>query len=363
MENNKQTNTKSKADIIKQVLQLILFLSLGVFFIWLSTKGLTPEDKISLKESISCINNPVSWYFLFLSLIAGALAHYFRALRSVLLIEPLNYKIRKSMSFYAVMVCYLANLAFPRLGEVLRCTFLQRYEKVPFQKSLGTIVTERVLDVIIWLVLLIVVILMNTSVLSNLIVDKENAITFAMWIENKGMSLLTNYFLYIAVAAFVAIGLAIFFTRKWWGQIPIFVKIKNIIIEMWQGLISIKDVKHPILFTVYTLLIWAFYFLGTYLCFFAFDFLAQFGPFPAFSVLIFGAVGFMVAQGGLGAYPMIVAGVLVLYGVNYSAGLAAGWVGWGVQTVMIIVFGFISLILASLMNRTSDNKTEISSEI
>ena len=353
-----EKSTKSKSGIIKQILQLILFLSLGVFFIWLSTKGLTSEDKKSLMESVSQINNPASWAFLFLSLIAGVLAHYFRALRSVLLIEPLNYKIRKSMSFYAVMVCYLANLAFPRLGEVLRCTFLQRYEKVPFQKSLGTIVTERVLDIIIWFVLMIIVILMNTSVLSNLIIDKENAITFGMWIENTGMSLLTNYFLYIAFAMVVALGLAVFFTRKWWSKISIFVKIKNILIGVWQGLISIKDVKRPVLFVIYTVLIWVFYFLGTYLCFFAFDFLAQLGPFPAFSILIFGAIGFMVAQGGLGAYPMIVAGILVLYGVSYSAGLAAGWVGWGVQTVMIIIFGLVSLIMASLMNRTGENKIE-----
>ena len=342
---------KKKSGFIKKLLQLILFLGLGILFIWISVKDLTPEDIRIIKESASKVNNPVSWIFLFLSLIFGALAHYFRALRSIILIEPLHYKVRKSMSFYAVMVCYLANLAFPRLGEVLRCTFLQRYERVPFQKSLGTIVTERALDLILWLFFLVIVILMNTSILSNLIIDKANGISLGMWIQEKGMSLLTNYVLYILIGIVIILGIVVFLTRKWWGKIPFFVKVKNFFVGIWQGLISIKDVKRPVLFAVYTLGIWVAYFFGTYFCFFAFDFLAGLGPLPAFSVLIFGSIGFMIAQGGLGAYPLVVAGTLVLYGIDYNAGLAAGWVGWSVQTVMILIFGFASLILASVSDR------------
>ena len=141
---------------LKNIIQLLIFLGLGVFFIWLSVKDLTAEDIAIIKESARQVNNPVSWTFLALSILSGAASHFFRALRSVLLIEPMNYKIRTSMSFYAVMVCYLSNLALPRLGEVLRCTFLQRYEKVPFQKSLGTIVTERVIDLIIFAITFII---------------------------------------------------------------------------------------------------------------------------------------------------------------------------------------------------------------
>ena len=120
---------------------------------------------------------------------------------------------------------------------------------------------------------------------------------------------------------------------------------------IWQGLISVKDLQHPFLFIFYTLMIWICFFFGTYFCFFAFDFLQGLGVMPAFAVLTFGAIGFMIAQGGLGAYPLIVAGVMVLYGVDYYAALGAGWVGWSVQTVMVITFGVASLILASLTNR------------
>lgn len=361
MENKNSTENKTKK-ITKQILQLLLFFGVGVFFIWLSVRGLTPEDWKMIKESASAINNPKSWIFLFLSLFAGALAHFFRALRSVHLLEPLGYKVRTSMSFYAVMVCYLANLAFPRLGEVLRPTFLQRYERVPFQKSLGTIVTERALDMIVWIILMLIAILLNTTILSHLMIDKENGISLGMWFQEKGKEMLTNYSLYIIVAIVIVLAVIIWVTRKWWGKVPFFVKIKHFFIGIWQGLISIKDLKRPGLFVFYTIMIWVSYFLGTYLCFFAFDFLSGLGPLAAFTVLVVGSIGFMLAPGGLGAYPLIVAGALVLYGIDYNAGFAAGWIGWTVQTAMILIFGFASLILASLTSRKEKRNLSVNSE-
>ena len=346
-----KTTLKKKSNSIKKLLQFILFVGLGIFFIWFSVKDLSAEDIQMIRESVSKANNPTSWFFLSLSLLIGALAHYLRALRSVLLLEPLHYKVRKSMSFYAVMVCYLSNLAFPRLGEVLRCTFLQQYEKVPFQKSLGTVVTERTLDMIIWLALLVIAILLNTSVLSNLIIDKENEISLGLWIQNKGLSLFTNYLLYILLFIVILLGITIYLTQKWWRNIPSLVKIKNVFAGIWQGLISIKDVKKPISFILYTIGIWVAYFLGNYFCFFALDYLSDLGPLAVFSVLVFGNIGYMIAQGGLGAYPLVVAGVLLLYGIDYNAGLATGWITWSVQTIMILIFGFLSLILASLAKK------------
>jgi len=355
MENN--TKNGKKKQLISKIFQLILFVGLGIFFIWLSFKGLTSEDKLAMRESIAQIKNPMSWVFLLFSFAVTALSHYFRALRSVILIEPLNYKIRKSMSFYAVMVCYLANLAFPRLGEVLRCTFLQRYEKVPFQKSLGTIVTERAIDLILWLIFLIIAIFINTSVLSRLIINKEEGINLGMWLENSGRSLLSNHLLYIGIVLVLVLGIVIYMTKRQWGKIPFFVKIKDFLHGIWQGLISVKNVKYPVKFVVYTIFIWVLYFFGTYFCFLAFDFLHGLGVLAVYSVLIFGSIGFMLTQGGLGAYPLVVAGVLVLYNVDYTAALAAGWVGWSVQTIMIITVGFISLVLASLADNKK-NKTE-----
>lgn len=350
----KNNNLDKKKINLSKIIQLIIFLGIGIFFVWISIKDLTPEDIQSIKESASKINNPVSWLFIILSLLTGAFSHYIRGLRSVILIEPLGYKVRKNMSFYSVMVCYLANLAFPRLGEVLRCTFLQRYERVPFQKSLGTVVTERAIDAICWLIMLVIVILLNTGLLTELIIDKETGITFGVWLQNKWASLIGNNVLFILGGAFVVLSVIIYVTRKHWKKVSFFVKIRNFFTGIIQGLLSIKDLKKPLYFILYTILLWVFYFLGVYFCFFAFDYLASLGPFPAFTVLIFGSLGFMIAQGGLGAYPLIVAGVLVLYGIEYSAGLAAGWIGWAVQTVMVIVLGIASLVIASMKERKKE---------
>lgn len=340
-----------KKDIFKKLLQLVLFLGLGVFFIWISVKDLTPCDIQIIIESAKTVISPRPFSLLLLSIVVMALGHYFRGLRSVMLIQPLGHNLRKSTSFYAVMVGYLANLAFPRLGEVLRCTFLQRYDNVPFQKSLGTIVTERVIDLFMWVVLMFLAIVLNTSVLSKLVVDQNSGETMGLWLTNKFSGMLQNYMLISFGILFLGIGILLYFSRHKWMKVKFFAKLGHLASGVWQGLISIKDLKQPVLFVVYTLLIWTSYFLGAYILFFAFDFLSGLGFLPALSILAFGTIGFMVAQGGLGAYPLLVAGIFVIYGVDYTQGLAAAWVGWSAQTVMIIVVGFASLVLAALQKK------------
>jgi len=340
---------------LKKIAQLILFLGLGIFFVWFSVKDLKPEDIEIIKSSAAGILNFKSLLFIFISIVCGTIAHYFRALRNILLIDPLGYRTRKTTAFYSVMTCYLANLAIPRLGEVLRCTILQRYDQIPFQKSFGTVVVERAFDFLIFVLLMILILFVNNELLSELVVDKQNNITLGIWINEKWTTLWAmKYFVLGFLTGIIAVMVIIYRKKKRGtlktGKVPkIIGKIKNIAVGLWQGLISIKDLKHPYLFIIYTVAIWVFYYLGTFLCMYAFDFLQHLSPMPAFVILVVGAIGFMVAQGGLGAYPLIVAGILVLYGIDYAQGLAAGWIGWGAQTVMILVVGFTSLILASFL--------------
>ena len=341
----------------KKIVQLFIFLGLGIFFIWFSVKDLSPEDITIIKESATGILNFKSLLFIFISMVCGIFAHYFRALRNILLIDPLGYKVRKTTAFYSVMTCYLANLAIPRLGEVMRCTFLQRYDKVPFQKSFGTVVVERAFDFIIFVLLFVLIIFLNKGLLSDLMINKQKGITLGVWIDEKWIWVWTMKYLILGLLVLAIVILLTFLyfkkkktiTKTHKKQSKIFIAIKNIIVGLWQGLISIKDLKHPYLFIIYTIGIWVGYFLGTFLCFFAFDFLQHFGPMPAFVVLVVGSIGFMIAQGGLGAYPLFVAGILALYGVDYAQGLAAGWIGWTAQTIMILVVGFTTLILASFL--------------
>jgi uncharacterized protein (TIRG00374 family) len=337
--------------MVKKIVQLIIFLGLGIFFIWLSVKDLQPKDVETIKESAVGILNPESLFFIFISMICGLTAHYFRALRNILLINPLGYKVRKTTAFYSVMTCYLANLAIPRLGEVLRCTFLQRYDNVPFQKSLGTVFVERALDFLVFLLLFVFLIIFNSGLLAELDIAKQTG----SWLSDKWESIWAMKKVMICVLIGIIIGFVILKylinkrTKHNQKKTKILGFIRNIVKGLWQGLISVKDLKHPYLFIFQTIIIWVFYFLGVYFCFFAFDFLQKLGPMPAFIVLVVGSIGFMVSQGGLGAYPLIVAGILILYDVDYAQGLAAGWIGWCAQTLMILAVGFTVLVLASFL--------------
>ena len=344
----------AKKNTAKKIIQLLIFLSLGVFFVWISIRHLSPEDMKKIEESAKGVLNSRSLFFLFLSMVFGVAAHYFRALRNILMIDPLGYRVRKSTAFYSVMTCYLANLAVPRLGEVLRCTLLQRYDKVPFQKSFGTVVVERAFDLIIFVLLLVLLVFLNTGLLSNLMINKNEGITLGAWVNEKWAALWAMKYLLLSALIGLVVIVLIFRhlkakrkTEK--KQSKIIEKIKNILVGLWQGLVSIKDLQHPYLFIIYTIGIWAFYYLGVYTCFLAFDFLQGLGFMPAFVVMVVGTIGFIIAQAGLGAYPLIVAGVLALYSIDYVQGLAAGWIGWGVQQLMVLVVGFATLILASFL--------------
>ena len=249
----------------KRIPQLLLFVGLGVFFIWLSLRHLTAEDRKSITAVIGSVNTPKGWLMLGLAAFFALLADYFRAMRGKILLQPLYYEVRTSMMFYSVMVCFMANLALPRLGEVMRCTFLQRYEKVPFQKSLGTVITERAVDLVFWLVMFVLAILINTDLLNNLIVDADAGLTVRQWMEAKGLSLIGNHLLLILLGVSFLLALALWLTRKWWMKNRFFLKIWHFCQGLWQGFISIKDLKRPWRYWFWTVMMWVAY-LHLFLC-------------------------------------------------------------------------------------------------
>ena len=337
--------------ILPDILKVILFLGLGILFIWLSIKDLSKEDVQMIFSSMSLVNNPRGWFFITLSAAAIVAADLVRAARAKLLLKSIHYKPRLSMMFYSVMVCYLANLALPRLGEVLRCSFLQRYENVPFQKSLGTVILERAVDLVCWLFLLIVAMLLNNGLLSQLVVDQETGTTLQEWFAQKGLSYVGNYLIYIIIAVIILLVVIIRATRNWWQKKPALVKVADFFKGIWHGFVSIKDIPKPWHFVFWTVAMWVFYFFGVYLFFHALPYLQHVGPGAAFTVLVFGTIAFIISQGGLGAYPLITAGIVMLYGISYPQGLAAGWIGWILQTAVSLVLGFFSLAVTSLYKK------------
>lgn len=337
--------------LLPDILKMILFLGVGVLFIWLSIKDLDNEDIQMIFSSMSLVNNPRGWFFISLAIAAIVAADVIRAARAKLLLNSIQYKPRFSMMFYSVMVCYLANLALPRLGEILRCSFLQRYENIPFQKTLGTVILERAVDVVCWFFLMVVALLLNNDLLSQLIVDQSTQTTLQEWFAQKGLSYVGNFLMYIMILIIILIVVIIRVTRKWWQRRPALVKVANFFKGIWHGFVSIKDIPKPWHFVFWTVTMWICYYLGIYLFFQSLPFTQHIGPGAAFSVLVFGTIAFMISQGGLGAYPLITAGIVMLYGISYTQGLAAGWIGWILQTAVSLILGLISLVLTSFYER------------
>ena len=265
--------------------------------------------------------------------------------------EPMGYKPRVKNAFFAVMIGYFANLALPRLGEITRCGILSKYEKIPFQKSFGTVVIERGLD----LISLALAFLINFFIhLDKLNLFKgttiyKNAAAKYDQIENPG-------YIYIFSGLFVLAVLVILFKlRHKISHTKFYIKIKEIVSGFFEGIKSLIKIKRPFWFIFHSVFIWLMYLLMTWLVFFSLPETSNLGLDVGLSVLVFGSIGIIVVQGGIGIYPWIVAEILALFYIPATKGYAMGWLLWTGQTIMIIIAGLLSMILLPVINNKKDD--------
>ena len=282
------------------------------------------------------------WLWLVLSLIASLLSHFFRALRWKMMLEALDYRPKLSNTFFAVMIMYLANMAFPRLGEVLRCGVLRRYEKIPIEKSLGTMLTERVIDLLSLILVGVIMFLTQFSRLKDYI-NQEMAKSAGT--DHSGMYIKYGIILTVGIIGFLAI---MTFIRK--SNSGVAQKVRNVMLGLWDGIKSIRYVKNPLLLIFYSASIWTCYVLTIFFCLKAVPETSMLGMDAALTCLFFGSFAIVAVQGGLGVYPAVVSKVLVLYGVGESIGYAYGWLSWVAQTSLVLLLGFVSLLLLSALN-------------
>jgi glycosyltransferase 2 family protein len=323
------------------ILQFLFFLGLGVFLVWWMARGIDAEGWKQIRASVQRAN---FWLFLpvlFMMLIS----HFVRALRWKILMEPLGYRPATMNIFNAVMIGYLANLAFPRLGEVLKCTILARYEKMAPEKLIGTIVAERAVDVVCLLIAFAITILLQIDTVGNyawtmlqqLFTGKDNEFAW------------TKLLLLVLIA--IAAVAAVYVLLKKFSHIPFIVKIKNLFTGIWSGLTSIGKIKNKQLFIAYSVLMWFLYLMSCRLGFYAMQEVSHLGFKESFSILSFGSIGMILTQGGIGAYQLIVQEILVLYGQTEIVGFTFGWILWIAQTVVILVGGLICFLLLPILNR------------
>jgi uncharacterized protein (TIRG00374 family) len=323
---------------ITTVIQYVFFLGLGLFLLWFTTRNLTEEEVAMMKDSLRNAN-----YLLILPAMVLLLAsHYSRALRWEILMEPLGFRPSTVNTFFAVMLGYFFNLLVPRLGEVMKCTLLARYEKTPVDKLIGTMVAERAFDFICLLIVIFLTIVLQINVVG------EYASTELSKLYKANLN--PGKLIMIGVIGVVALLIVRFILHRF-AHVSVIGKIKAIIKGIWEGLTSVKNVKRKTAFFLHTIFIWTMYLMSIRLGFYAMESVAHLGIKPSFTILSFGSLAMIVTQGGIGAYQLAVQKTLVLYDVSEVAGLAYGWLLWLVQTVMVLGVGLICLILLPIYNR------------
>lgn len=279
----------------------------------------------------------------------GFLSNIFRAMRWNMLIHPLGFKPKVRNTFGGVMIGYMANLAIPRLGEVMRCAIVNRYEKVPVNKLLGTVVVERVIDVLTIFVLLLVVVLLEFEKMS----DFSMQYVFSPMGRKLQAFISHSVLFYVVIVAAFAGGLFLFwFLYTRFRRTRYFIKLKYIIRGFLTGLKSVGQLKNRNLFLFYTFLIWLLYLMMSYICFFCFPATSHLGFVIALAVMVFGGFGWAApVQGGFGTFHIIVTQTLVLFGVAENDGLAYAILSHATQIFAMLFFGLIILILLPIVNR------------
>jgi uncharacterized protein (TIRG00374 family) len=310
---------------IKKTLKIILPLVLGGFLVWYSLSGMDKEKMVEYLET-------ANYWWITLGLFFGVLSHLSRAYRWKFMLEPIGFKPKFTNSVLAVLVGYLVNLALPRAGEVSRALVLTNYEDVPFEKGFGTIVAERIADLIMMLSIIVITLFVQFDFIYDLLTKNFNPtkIIIGLAVVIIGFYVLTS------------------FVKK--AKSGILLKIKTFIAGLAEGVTSIFKMKNKWAFIFHTVFIWVMY-----VCMFWATIPAIEGlNVPLGGILIgFIAGGFSIAatNGGIGLYPIAVAGALALFDIPTEPATAFGWIMWTAQTAMIIVFGGLAFLLLPIYNK------------
>ena len=334
----------------RSIIQFIVLLGIGVLFIWLSVRQITTEQK----EKIIDAFKTADYFWIAISLLISLFSHFLRAYRWNYLLKPLGHKINLLNSNCHVLIGYMANYGIPRMGEISRCSLATKYDNVPFEVALGTVITERIIDFILFLLIFVFTLIIQFKELSGL----ANRFIFDKLRDKlSGITESPTKLIVVSVVLIIAIG-AFFVLRKKFSSL-LKGKLGAMIKGMGQGLGSVAKMDKPFQFIFLSLLIWACYFYSLYVCFFALSGTSALGQSECLTLLLFGTFGVIFAPGGLGAYPAIISWILFnTYGVDEISSFALPWLSWTSQFGLIIALGLLSLIILPLYNR---NKNVVSS--
>ncbi|HEX9825374.1 MAG TPA: lysylphosphatidylglycerol synthase transmembrane domain-containing protein [Flavobacteriaceae bacterium] len=311
---------------MKTILKLTLPLVLGILLVWYSL------SKISFQELLQYFKD-ANYFYISLGLLFGLLSHLSRAYRWKFMLEPMGYTLRMPNSIMAVFAAYLVNYTIPRAGEIVRGSVLANYEGVPFEKGFGTIVAERIADMLVMVLIIIITLFLEFEFIYGFFSARFHPFKIIL-----GSIILIG----------IAILLLIVIKRS---RSNFAIKIKTFISGLIEGAMSIFKMKQKWAFIVHTFFIWAMYVLMFYVTTFAVE---ETTNLPIAAILLgFISASFSIAatNGGIGSYPVAVYIAFSMFSIAKEPSIAFGWIMWSSQALMIIVLGGLSLIYLPIYNR------------
>ena len=281
-------------------------------------------------------------WWLFASLVPITLSHILRGLRWLITLEPLGYRPKKGDCIDSIFIAYAANVVVPRVGEVSRCAVLTKYDKIPFSKSLGTLVAERLVDMLLVLIFVCVMLLTQLDVFMSLFAQTgTNEASFAQ--------LFTSPKTYLVLGGVIAVGTLLWL---WLKKTAFYAKIKQTIRGFIDGLLSLKTMHRKGLFLLCTIGIWVGYFLEFYLAFFCFPFTAELSVVQA--LVIFAAISLAIViptPNGAGPWHFVVISMMTLYGVSQTGASSFALIVHTFQTLGVMLLGAYGWVALQLRNK------------
>lgn len=308
--------------ILKIVVPIILAIAFGIYTF----------QKLPIKEMVPYFRS-ANYLWIAVGVFLGLLSHLSRAYRWQYLLDPLGYSIKLPNSIMAVFIAYLANYGIPRSGELLRATVATNYENIPFEKGFGTIIAERVADVVVMLIIIGITLILQFQFIYDLLVNS---------IGGDKLIFLLVVGIILAVVGYLILKMS---------NSPIMKKVKSFLRGLIEGISSILKLKQKWAFIFHTLFIWVMYLAMFYVTTFA---LPELKGLPLGAILVaFISASFTIAatNGGIFVYPVAVMAAFKLFDMAEDPSYAFGWIMWTSQTLLIIILGSLSFLLLPVYNK------------
>ncbi|HOZ73860.1 MAG TPA: lysylphosphatidylglycerol synthase transmembrane domain-containing protein [Flavobacterium sp.] len=315
---------------ISKWLSILLPIFLGVFLIVYTYQKFTPGQILEIKSYFKNAN----YSYIVLGIFIAFLGNASRAYRWKFMLEHLGYKTSFYNNFMAVNICYLLNLSVPKSGEISRAVILKKYENVPFDKGFGTIVAERIVDMIVLLTFMLAAFFMQFRIVKEFILDKipmQKLLVFASVATIVGVGLLLVYF---------------------YSKLPWILALKQKISGLKEGVMSIVHMEKKMEYLLHTIFIWFSYLIMFYITLFVIPETSSISLGATMTAFVVGSIAIAFTNSGFGSYPFLISKILLVYGIAETAGNAFGWIVWTSQMLLVVLLGVLSFLLLPVFNRS-----------